>query len=144
MTAGQEWPEEDLVSITHTTSSDVFPIARLDLEEEVRRMRACPMPGGTSGRTLFRTANLRIVLMIVNRGTQLPDHHVDGALTIQTLDGRVTVSLLGSSLELSSGCVLAIERGLRHALVAIEESAILLTIAWDGKPRLASPGEVSR
>lgn len=110
-----------------------FPIAVLDLDEEICRTRTCPMPGGHYGRTLLRTADMRIVLMVLEQGTRLTEHHVDGTSTIHTLDGRVTVSLLGSSFDLASGQVLAIERGVRHALVAIDDSAILLTIAWDGQ-----------
>ena len=88
------------------------------------------MAGGHYGRTLLRTADMRIVLMILERGTRLTEHDVDGASTIQILDGRVTVSLLGTSIDLASGQVLAIERRVRHSLVAIVDSAILLTIAW--------------
>ena len=109
-----------------------FPIAVLDLEEEVRRMRMCPMPGGHYGRTLLRTEDMRIVLMVVERGTQLGEHHVDGTSTIQALDGRVSVSVLGSSVELAAGQVLAIEQDVAHEVVAVDDSAILLTIAWKG------------
>ena len=116
--------------------SHTFPIAVLDLAEEVRRMRTCPMPGGHYGRTLLRADDTRIVLMILEQGTRLTEHQVDGTSTIQALDGRVTVSLLGSSFDLASGQVLVIERGVKHALIAVEDSAILLTIAWNGQQRI--------
>jgi quercetin dioxygenase-like cupin family protein len=44
----------------------------------------------------------------------------------------VIVSLLGSSVDLTSGQVLAIEPGISHALTAVEASAILVTFAWTG------------
>ena len=99
------------------------------------------MPGGHYGRTLLRTADMRIVLMILEQGTRLPEHQVDGTSTIQVLDGRVTVSLLGSSFDLAPGQMLAIERGVRHALAASVDSAIVMTIAWDGQRRLRNAEE---
>jgi hypothetical protein len=68
--------------------SHTFPIAVLDLVEEVRRMRTCPMPGGHYGRTLLRTDDMRIVLMILEHGTRLTEHQVNGTSTIQALDGQ--------------------------------------------------------
>ena len=77
---------------------------------------------------------MRIVLMILDHNTRVADHGVEGAVTIQALDGRVVVTLLGSSFDLTSGHLLSIERDVSHALVAIEDSAVLLTIAWRGRP----------
>jgi quercetin dioxygenase-like cupin family protein len=106
-----------------------FPIARLDVNEEVRQMRASPKPGGHLGKTLVHNADLRIVLMLLDRGTRIPRHHAKGSLTIQALDGRVIVAILESSFDLGPGQLLAIDRDVSHALVAIEDSALLLTIA---------------
>ena len=116
-----------------TPTARSFPIARLDLDEELRLLRASPRCNGHSGKTLLREADLRIVLVILDRGAKLPDHHADGSLTIQTLDGRVVVALLDASFDLAPGQMLAVERGVSHSLVAIEDSAILLTIAWRGR-----------
>jgi quercetin dioxygenase-like cupin family protein len=113
-------------------TSGSFPIAKLDLEEEIRQMRMSPRPKGHLGKTLLRGPDMRLVLMILDRGTNIPAHRADGSLTVQTLAGRVIVTLLESSFDLSSGQVLAIERDVSHALVAIEDSAVLLTIAWTG------------
>jgi len=114
------------------TPTRSFPIARSDLEEEIRRMRTSPRSGGHLGKTLLRNADMRVVLMILERGARIPDHRAEGSLTIQTLDGRVIVTLLESSFDLASGQLLAIEHDVSHALVAIEDSAVLLTIAWRG------------
>ena len=134
-------PEETTGEFGSDAPSRPFPIAVLDLQEEILRMRTCPMPGGHYGRTLLRSPDMRMVVMILEQGTRLPEHHIDGTSMIQTLDGRVTVSLLGSSFDLVSGQVLAIERGVAHAVVATEHSAILLTIAWDGQRRLGNVEE---
>ena len=109
--------------------SNTFPIARLDLVEEVRQLRASPIPHGHVAKTVLHNADLRVVLMVLQRGASIPRHHAKGSLIIQALDGRVIVTLLDSSFDLGPSTVLAIEPEIAHALVAIEDSALLLTIA---------------
>jgi quercetin dioxygenase-like cupin family protein len=109
-----------------------FPIARFDLEEEVRRMRASHTRNGHLGKTLLRAADIRIVLVTLHAGAQIPPHHTDGSLTIQALDGRVIVSVLESTYDLGPGQLLSIEREVPYGLAAVDDSAILLTIAWRG------------
>ena len=111
------------------TTPETFPIARLDLMEEIHQMRASPMPGGHLAKTVLHNADLRIVLMILHQGAHVPRHHAKGSLAIQALDGRVIVTLLESSFDLGPGQMLAIERDVSHALVAIEDGALVLTIA---------------
>lgn len=108
-----------------------FPIARLDLEEEIRRMRASPKPNGHLGKTLLRATDMRLVLMILDRGVTMPEHLAQGSLTIHTLQGRVVVTLLDASFDLAAGQLLTIEHGVSHAMAAIEDSAVLLTLAWN-------------
>ena len=106
-----------------------FPIARLDLVEEIRRLRASPMPHGHLAKTVLRNADLRVVLMVLQRGASIPKHHAKGSLLVQAIDGRVIATLLESSFDLGPSNVLAIEPEIAHAIVAIEDSALLLTIA---------------
>jgi quercetin dioxygenase-like cupin family protein len=117
---------------TQNDPSPTFPIARADLEEEIRQMRASPKSGGHLGKTFLRGKDMRVVLMVLDRGARIPEHRANGSLTIQTLDGRVIVSVYESSFDLASGQLLAIEHDAPHALVAIEDSAVLLTISWHG------------
>lgn len=93
-------------------------------------MRASPKPNGHLGKTLLHGADLRLVLMTIDRGMKIPDHGAQGSLTIQTLQGHVIVTLLDSSFDLTAGQLLAIEGGVSHALAAVEDSAVLLTLAW--------------
>jgi quercetin dioxygenase-like cupin family protein len=105
-----------------------FPIARLDLVEETRRMRDSPRPGGHLGKTLLHNADLRLVLMILDKGVTIPTHHAAGSLIVHVLDGRAVVAVLESSFDLGRAQMLAIDRGVSHSLVAIEDTALLLAI----------------
>jgi quercetin dioxygenase-like cupin family protein len=119
------------MATTETAHPETFPIARADLGEEVRGLRRSPRPGGRAAKTLLHAAELRMVLMVLDRGVTVPAHHANGSLTVQVIDGRVVVNLLGASFDLAAGQLLAIEHGVTHALAAIEDSAILLTIGWN-------------
>jgi quercetin dioxygenase-like cupin family protein len=111
------------------------PFSRFDLEEEVRRMRAAAKPGGHLGKTLVRAADLRVVLMILQRGARIPEHRAGGPSSIQGIDGRVRLTLAETSLELGPGQLVAIDPDVTHALEAAEDSAVLLTISFRGHPR---------
>jgi quercetin dioxygenase-like cupin family protein len=110
-------------------SHNAFPIARFDVLEEVRQLRASPIPHGHVAKTVLRNSDLRIVLMVLQHGASIPRHYAKGSLIIHALDGRVIVTLLDSSFDLGANNVLAVGPEIAHALVAIEDSALLLTIA---------------
>ncbi|HEU0031888.1 MAG TPA: cupin domain-containing protein [Kofleriaceae bacterium] len=116
-------------SETTTSQPRPFPIARLDLEEEIRQLRASPRPGDHLAKTLLHNADLRMVLMILDGEARIPSHQARGSLTLHVLEGRVVASVREASFDLGPGEVLAIARDEAHGLVAIEDSALLLTIA---------------
>ena len=112
-----------------TPTARPFPIGRFDLAAEIDQMRNSPRSAGHVGKTLLHDKDVRIVLMLLDRGAQIPTHRAKGALTFQGLEGRMIITLLGTSFDLAPGQLLAIERNVAHALVAVEDSALLLTIA---------------
>lgn len=92
-------------------------------------LRTSPMKNGHVAKTVVHSRDVRIVLMVLARGATVPRHHAKGSLVIQAVDGRVIVSLLESAFDLGPGQMLAIEPEIEHAVVAIEDSALMLTIA---------------
>lgn len=111
-------------------TTESFPIAHLDLVEEVRQLRHSPISHDHVAKTVLHHRDLRMVLMVMKAGARIPRHHAKGSMTIQALDGRAVVTLLDSSFDLGPGKVLAIEPDLTHAVVAIEDTALILTIAF--------------
>jgi quercetin dioxygenase-like cupin family protein len=106
-----------------------FPLAQLDLLEEIRQLRASPMPHGHVSKTVVHYPDLRVVLMVLQRGAQIPRHHAKGSLAVQVLDGRVMVGLLDTSFDLGEGRLLAIQPAIEHSVMALEDSALMLTVA---------------
>lgn len=115
-----------------TTPDEQVVLARFDLPEEVRMMRSTPRTANHVAKTLLRTADLRIVLMVLERGATISEHRAEGRMTIQGLDGVVQLRTGDSILEVGAGCLFALDRNVPHAIEAVEASSILLTIAWRG------------
>jgi quercetin dioxygenase-like cupin family protein len=109
------------------------PPARFDLVAEVQQVRAGAHAAGHVAKTLVRTNELRLVLMVLQRGAELPVHQAEGAMTVHALDGRLRIVAAESHFyELVPGQLLVLEPGVPHSVTAIEDSAILLSIAWRG------------
>jgi len=77
--------------------------------------------------------DLRVVLMALQSGARLPEHQTDGRLCVQVLAGHIQLQASGRTFNLRAGGLLALDRDIRHDVMALEESACLLTIAWPRK-----------
>lgn len=88
---------------------------------------------GRNALTLAKYADLRIVYMLMKAGTRLPQHHATGRISVQTVTGHVRLHLSERTVELPAGHLLALEQEVQHDVEAIEESTILLTLAWPGE-----------
>ncbi|MEP7273138.1 MAG: cupin domain-containing protein [Acidobacteriota bacterium] len=92
---------------------------------------------GRNSKTLVKQPDLRIVLMAFEEGAQLTGHSTDARMSIYTLMGHVKLIIPGQTIDLPQGQLLVLDRGVEHALEALEESAILLTISWPHHPETA-------
>lgn len=88
---------------------------------------------GRNAVTLVKYADLRIVFMLMKPGTRLQEHHATGRISVQTLSGHVRLHLKEQTVELPAGHLLALDREIQHDVEAVEESTVLLTIAWPGE-----------
>jgi quercetin dioxygenase-like cupin family protein len=70
---------------------------------------------------------LRQTLIALTKGTDLDEHESPGEATLQVIHGRVRVTADQNGWEGSAGDHIVVPRT-RHALHAIEDSAVLLTV----------------
>lgn len=106
------------------------PILHLDLPAEIEQLRQQPSysNGQVTGRTLVKEPDLRVVLIALPAGGRMTEHDASGPCAIQGLSGRVNIRLPESTVDVTAGHLLALESGIRHEVVAIEDSAFLVTI----------------
>ena len=85
---------------------------------------------GRSARTVFGGHEhvLRQTLIALNAGQRMDEHENPGEATVHVLRGRVRLEAGEASWEGSPGDLLIVPQA-RHALEALETSAILLTVA---------------
>ncbi len=109
-------------------------VTDVDLNAAVDALRLEPawLQGDRNARTFFKESDLRVILTVMKAGAVLREHRVPGAATVQMLSGRIGVGLAGQVLELTAGRLLILEPNVTHNVEAREDSAFLITIAWEG------------
>lgn len=113
-----------------THQGPVFDLAAIDAE--MRREDAYQREGHTA-RTLVREDDMRIVLVVMRAGTRIAEHRANDTASIHALSGHVRLRLPDNTVDLPAGRVLVLERGLRHDVEAVAESAFLLSLGWQAK-----------
>lgn len=104
-----------------------LPGVEAELRSEAQYQRT-----GQAARTLVRTEDLRIVLIVLAQGARLAEHRAQETASIQVLSGAVRLSLPKRELEVKSGQCLVLKAGLSHDVEATEAAALLLTLGWSG------------
>lgn len=105
-------------------SFDLAAVAReLRSEEPYRR-------DGQAARTLIRTPDLRIVLVALEHGKTISEHHTSVTASVQTLAGHIRLELPERSVDVPEGQLLVMGAGLPHDVRAETDSLFLLTLGW--------------
>jgi len=109
-------------------------VIRTNIEQEIQKLKNAPawqQAAERSSETLVKYEDFRIVLVAMKAESRMSHHHADGPISVQGIQGRIRLHLPeGQGVELGPGDILALERGLKHDVEALEESAFLLTISW--------------
>jgi quercetin dioxygenase-like cupin family protein len=112
-------------------------LAEFDLAQEMKESEEKkPWPTGHFAKTLFKKSDFRMVLIMMERGAILKEHHADGTISVQVLRGSIDFRVQGETHSLHGNSVLTLGASIAHELEAREDSAILLTIAWPSSEKL--------
>jgi len=108
------------------------PLMNFNLSNEIARLHQeeAWLRTGHNSKTLVKQPDFRIVLIALKKGGHLEEHKADARISIQTISGHIRLRILEQSVDLPAGQLLALDRGLRHDVEAIEKSSFLLTISW--------------
>jgi quercetin dioxygenase-like cupin family protein len=78
--------------------------------------------------TVFKTNGMRLVLIALHAGAEMKTHTADGIISVHVMDGRMKFNADNRSIELNTGQMLALHKGIPHSILAIEETVFLLTL----------------
>ena len=109
------------MAIPHASPGDIVDLRPLG-----------PALATTRSHALFKSGDLELIRLVLPAGQEMPAHAVDGEITLQCIEGRITFSCNAGVIELSAGQLVHSAGGETHALRAIEDSSLLLTIALKG------------
>jgi quercetin dioxygenase-like cupin family protein len=111
--------------------------AQIDLAQEMLNSEQTkPWQTGHTARTLFKKSDFRMVLISMEKGSVLKEHHADGTISVQVLKGSIRFFTQGETHTLQVNNMAALSASIKHEVEALEESAFLLTIAWPNAEKL--------
>lgn len=77
---------------------------------------------------LIKSGEFEVIRLVVEAGNPIPDHKVDGPITVQCISGQCTFFVEGEPRELKPGAWLHLTGGTTHSLEAQEKTVLILTI----------------
>ena len=111
------------------------PLVAIDLPKFMEQIKkeAAWLNGPRNAITVFKSDHLRIVLIALHGGAELPTHTADGMISVQVLEGRLRFGTEEESVLLKNGQLVALHKKIPHSVLALEESMFLLTLAPTAK-----------
>lgn len=110
------------------------PFLEFDLTREIDQLQREPRPAsGQNAKTLAKHDDFRIVLITLEAQARIPDHRAEGRISVHTVRGHIRMRALERTFDLPAGSLLVLDQGLPHDVEALEDSAVLITIAWPGR-----------
>ena len=111
-----------------------------DLTEETEALRHEHgwRDNGHSAKTLVKHHDQRIVLIAMKQGARMMKHKTAGPVSIQVLSGHLHVRLGSATLDVPTGGLLALDRSVPHAVEALEDSSLVLTVSSNARARKAA------
>jgi quercetin dioxygenase-like cupin family protein len=121
------------------------PSLCFDVEGEVRRLwHENASRVGRNAKTLVKHDDFRIVLTVLRAGRRIQEHKAAGRISVHTVQGHVRIRArhvpTAELIDLPTGRLLVLDRGVRHDVEAVTDSAFLLTVAWPAGERSGRPG----
>ncbi|TXK33280.1 cupin domain-containing protein [Pontibacter qinzhouensis] len=84
---------------------------------------------GRIAKTLYKSKSRRIVLNVMQAGTEIKLHQAPGPISVQVLEGHLGFHTEAASVMLRQGEMLTLKEHTKHRVEALDEAAFLLTVA---------------
>jgi quercetin dioxygenase-like cupin family protein len=109
-----------------------FNLAKEMMDSERKK----PWQNGHTARTLFKKADFRMVLISMEKGSILKEHHADGTISVQVLKGSIRFIAQGETHTLRENSIVTLGASIKHQVEGLEDAAFLLTISWPDEQKL--------
>jgi len=86
------------------------------------------VPGKLGHSTVLAAPGVRVIVLAFESGWVLKEHVAPKQALFQALDGKLLVTAAGKQTVLVPGGLLRLDEGLPHAVEAIEDSRLMLTL----------------
>lgn len=93
---------------------------------DVRPMR--PAAGGPVTHSLLKTGQLQLMRVVLLSGEHMPEHHVQGEISIQCIEGDAVVATPSRECRLRAGELVVLPGNEPHSLRALQDSSLLVTV----------------
>lgn len=111
--------KEQIMALPHAKPREV-----VDLQPLGSRLRE------SRTAAIVKEDQFEAVRLVVPAGSEIPSHEVSGSITLHCLEGRVSLGLEQSTVELCAGQWAYLNGGDPHTVKGIEDSSLLLTIIF--------------
>ena len=105
------------MAIHHANSAEVIKIQPLGSKL-----------GSTKTYTLFKTDAMEVIRLVLPAGKLMAEHKAPGEITVHCLEGCVRFTAAGTTQELIAGDMLYLHAAELHAVEAVNDSCVLVTI----------------
>jgi len=78
--------------------------------------------------TLVNESDMRILLLCLRAGQQVPEHAAAGSITVQAITGRATFFDGEEACEMFAGTLVRLDAGRAHRVEAHTDTALLVTM----------------
>lgn len=110
------------MALTHALPLDIIDVSPLGAALD-----------GKISTSLVKTASLQLMRVVLRRGQALPEHQVHGEITIHCLEGEAVLSTPSRECVLSAGQLVLLPGGEPHALRAVSDTSLLVTLDLSGR-----------
>ena len=77
---------------------------------------------------LFKSEELEVIRLVMPAAKTMPSHWVKGEVTVHCLEGEIDLASHGRTQRMKAGQLVWLEGDVDHALTAVQDSILLLTI----------------
>lgn len=106
------------------------PLVKMDIYEHIQQLKneVAWQRNDRNGITLFKTAGMRIVLVIMHADAEMRPQTIDGLVSFHVLEGTLQINTDHQTEEVEAGQILTLHANISHMVRAAEETTFILTM----------------